>query len=62
MINLFELKPEDYSGVKLKEAFTVMPELKLKYIRGEISLLEVRVLYKAIKKEFFRQKGLKYDE
>lgn len=57
-----DIKPEDYSGVKIKEAFILMPELYQRFLRGEITSVEVRVIYKAIRKEFFRQKGIEYDE
>ncbi len=48
-------EPEDYSGINIKEAFTMMPELKRRWMNGEITTLEVRVVYKAIKKVFLKQ-------
>ena len=39
-------KPEDFQGVKLKEAFEAMPELYKKWKKGEIETIDVRVAYK----------------
>lgn len=58
-------KPEDYLGTNIEEVFYVMPELKQRWLNGEITTLEARVVYKAIKKVFIdqmMQKGEKNDE
>lgn len=55
MANSPRFKLEDYSDTDIEEVFLAMPELRQRWMNGEISTLEARVVYKAIKKIFLEQ-------
>ena len=65
MANSPRFKLEDYSNTDIEEVFLAMPELRQRWMNGEITTLEARVVYKAIKKVFLNQmmqKGEKNDK
>lgn len=62
MANSPRFKLEDYSDTDIEEVFLAMPELRQRWMNGEISTLEARVVYKAIKKIFLEQMAKRGEE